>query len=173
MNTMRQRLGGFTVVELLIVMAVGAILAMVAVPGLRSVLNTTRQTSAASLIQGDLNMARAEAIKRNARVLVCGRNTAGTDCGGTTNWSVGWVVCIEDGTVANTCRLGTLTDPNPIVVRPPVDGNLTVTASANTIRFNANSTQGSGGAQTVGVAGNWTGATTRTLTVAATGNISK
>lgn len=160
-------------VELLIVLAVGAILALVAVPSLRQVLNSTRQTSATSLIQGDLNMARAEAIKRNARVLVCGHNSAGTDCGGVTNWSVGWVVCIEDGAVANTCRLGTLTDPNPIVVRPPVDASLTVTASANAIRFNANSTQGGGGAQTVAVAGNWSDATTRTLSIAATGNITK
>lgn len=160
-------------VELLIVMAIGAILAMVAAPSMREMLRSMRLSSANSLLLGDLNLARAEAIKRNARVLICGRNAGGTDCAGSTNWSVGWLVCIEDGAVANTCRLGTLTDPNPLVVRPALDATLTATATANTIRFNANSTQGGGGAQSVTVTGNWTGATPRTLTVAATGNITK
>lgn len=173
MNTSRSCARGFTLVELLIVMLVGGILALVAVPSLREALNNTRHTSATSLLQGDLNAARAEAIKRNARVLVCGRNGAGDNCAGVTNWSVGWVVCIEDGAAANTCGATTSTVPNPIFVRPPVDSSLTVTASANTIRFNANSTQGAGGAQTVAVAGTWAGAPTRTLTVAATGNVSK
>jgi len=163
---------GFTTIELLIVLAIGALLAVIAVPSMRDMLNNMRQSSASALMLGDLNLARGEAIKRNARMLVCGRNAAGTDCAGVTNWAVGWVVCIE-AAVPDTCAAATLTEPNPITVRPPVDINLTVTTSAGALRFNPNSTQGAGGVASVAVNGTWSGANARTLLVAATGNISR
>lgn len=172
---------GFTVTELLIVLAIGAILAAVAVPSFRDTLRSTRQNSALGLLISDLNQARGEAIKRNARVLVCVRNAAGNDCGAGTVWSSGWVVC-SDATTAGTtpelppsdgvCDASTTANPNPVLVRPALDPNLTMTASANSIRFNANSSQGAGGAQaTVVLTG--TGLPTRTVTIAPTGNISK
>ena len=165
-------LRGFTTIELLIVVVIGALLAVIAIPSLRETLNTTRQASATGVLLGDLNLARGEAIKRNVRMLVCGRNGAGTDCAGVTDWRAGWVVCIE-AALADTCALGTLTNPNPIAVRPPVDSSLTVGASGAAIRFNPNSTQGVGGAASVAIGGTWSGATPRTLTIAATGNISR
>ena len=163
---------GFTTIELLIVITIGAILAAIATPSLRQTLNSMRQSSATGLLLGDLNLARGEAIKRNARVLVCGRNTAGTDCAAVTDWRVGWVVCVE-AVAVNTCALGTLANPNPLVVRPPVDNNLTVTSSDAAIRFNPNSTQGAGVLATVDVNGTWAGAVARRVSIAATGNISK
>jgi len=164
---------GFTVIELLIVLSIGAILALVAVPSLRDTLNNTRQSSALGLLITDLNLARGEAIKRNARMLVCGRNAAGTDCGAVTDWRVGWVVCSE-AAVANTCATGTVDNPNPVIVRPPIDPNLTLTASAVAVRFNANSSQGAGGAAvTFALGGTWAGAAARNASVAGTGSISK
>jgi type IV fimbrial biogenesis protein FimT len=164
---------GFTMIELLIVVAIGALLALIAVPSFREILYTMRQSSALGLLMSDMNMARGEAIKRNTRVLLCGRDNAGTDCGAVTDWRVGWVVCTE-AAAANTCALATADNPNPFVVRPPLDSTLTLTASANTIRFNPNSSQGDGTtAPTVALAGTWAGAPTRTISVAGTGNISK
>ena len=159
---------GFTLIELLIVIAIGAILATIAVPSLRDALNTMRQNSATGLIAGDLNQARGEAIKRNARVLMCVRNTAGTQCGTGTNWQAGWVICTE-GLVVDQCA-----DTNPMTVRPALDANLILTASAASIRFNANSSQGTGGIPaTLTVSGTWSSPTVRTVIVAGTGNISR
>lgn len=173
MKTKRAVLQGFTTIELLIVVVVGGLLAAIAVPSLRDALNSMRQASAASLLLGDLNLARGEAIKRNAQMLICGRDAAGTDCAGVTDWRAGWVVCIK-AVGTDTCALGTLTNPNPITVRPPVDNSLTVVASGAVIRFNPNSSQGDpGNVANVAVGGTWSGATPRTLTIAATGNISK
>lgn len=160
-------------IELLMVVAIGALLALIAVPSLRDTLNNMRQSSALSLLMSDMNQARGEAIKRNARVLVCGRNGGGTDCAGVTDWRVGWLVCSE-GAVANTCMASTADNPNPIIVRPPLDRSLTLTASAAAIRFNPNSSQGNGiTVPTVALGGTWAGAATRTVSVAGTGHITK
>ena len=166
------RHAGFTLVELLIVFFIGAILAAIAVPSLRGTLLNTRQSSAFGLVISDLNLARGEAIKRNSRMLMCARNVAGTDCDA--NWQLGWVVCIE-AAIADTCAPPTVAVPNPVVViRPALDGNLTLVGSANAIRFNPNSSQGAGGANaTLIVSGTWADAVARTATVAGTGNISR
>ena len=169
--------------ELLIVMAIGALLAVIAVPSLRDVLSSTRQSSALGLLMSDLNQARAEAVKRNTRVLVCGRNAGGTDCAGVTDWRVGWVVCTDATTAGTTpelppsdgtCDATLANNPNPILVRPPLDPSLTLTASAASIRFNANSSQGNGvAAPTLDLGGTWTGAIARRVTIAGTGHISR
>ena len=155
---------GFTVTELLIVMSIGGILAAIAVPSFRDMLNSTRQNSALGLVISDLNQARGEAIKRNTPVLVCGRNAGGTDCAAVA-WTQGWLVCVE-GAVPGQCAASTITDPNPLTVRPPLTGTLTMTSTADPVRFRANST---GTAATLTLAGT----TNRTVAVAATGNITK
>lgn len=159
---------GFTLLESLIVVAIAAILATIAVPSLRSILSSVRQNSALALVLGDLNQARGEAIKRNARVLMCVRNPDGTQCGTSTNWQAGWVICVA-GAITDQCS-----DFNPMTVRPALDATLTLNASAAAIRFNANSSQGvDGTAATLTVSGTGSSPTTRTVSVAGTGNISK
>ena len=130
---------------------------------------TPSQSSALGLIVSDLNQARGEAIKRNARVVMCVRDIAGTDCGAGTNWQAGWLVCTALAG-ADTCAASTLTNPNPLVVRPPLDARLTLTGSATALRFNPNS---SAVAQTLTLGGTWSGAPARVVAVAVTGNISK
>jgi type IV fimbrial biogenesis protein FimT len=175
----RARQAGVTLIELLVVVSIAAILAAMAAPSFRSFINSTRQSSAAMQLVSDLNLARSEAIKRNAHILVCARNAAGTDCVGSTNWQVGWLVCLEGG-AANQCAAGTASTPNPIIVRPALDSALTLvyvnptTISATNVRFNANSSQGSdGAANTLTLGGTWSDAVSRVITVATTGNISK
>lgn len=170
---------GFTIIELLVVMTIGAILAAIAVPSMRDMLNTTRQSSALGLIVNDLNQARGEAIKRNSRVLMCVRNAAGTDCAAGTNWQAGWVVCADALTTATSlppsdgeCDATSLDNPNPIIVRPALNPSLTLTVAAGPIvQFNPNSSAAAAVALTLG--GTWTGAVNRSAAVAVTGNISK
>jgi len=169
---------GFTVVELMIVIAIAAILALVGVPSLQRVMDNLRQGSASNLVINDLNMARGEAIKRNESVLVCARNTAGTDCQSTAAWSQGWIVCVmrrgSGGAPTNTCADSTELAPNPILVRPALNANLTLTASGSApVRFLANSARESTSSGSLSLAGSWSGATTRSICVANTGNISR
>lgn len=165
-------------IELILVVAIAAVLAAIAIPSMRDMLNTTRQSSAVSLLVSDLNLARGEAIKRNTRVLVCVRNAAGTDCGAGTNWQAGWVVCSDAVTTATglppndgQCDATTAANPNPIAVRPALDPALTLTAPGPIIQFGANSTAVAAGTLILG--GTWSGAPNRSVVVANTGNISK
>lgn len=167
----RQRQTGVTIIELMIVVAIAAILATIAAPSFSDLINRTRQTSTMTQLTADLNRARSEAIKRNRRVLVCVRNSAGTDCGTGTNWQNGWLVCYDENQ-DGACDTTTAANPNPIVVHQAVNARLTLTGSAASIYFNPSGTQGTAAA-TLTLNGTWTGATAITANIAATGNISK
>lgn len=68
---------GFTLVELMIVIAVMGILAAIASPAIERVSRSLRIESSAQALVGDLNRARTEAIKRNSSVelALAGANT--------------------------------------------------------------------------------------------------
>lgn len=165
-----QKQHGVTLLELLITVLIAAILASVGIPYMGGFVNDTRLSSTATMLMSDLNHARSEAIKRNRRVLVCVRDTAGADCALATNWQAGWLVCVDEDN-DSACDAATATNPNPLDVRGSVNSNLTLTAaSANPIRFNPN---GSSGGGTLTLSGTWAGVVARTIAVAGTGNISK
>lgn len=85
----RRRSRGFTLIELMVVVAVAAVLAVVAVPAITNLIASQRLRSAASSLQLALVAARSEAIKRNMSVAV------GPAAGG---WSTGWSVLVLDPT---------------------------------------------------------------------------
>ena len=159
-----KKLKGFTLTELLIVVAIISILATITAPSFSDFIDNTRLTSTMTQLTSDLNRARSEAIKRNSWVLVCARSS-NTACG--TNWGNGWLICQDstnDGT--NNCDSGTAANPNPIVVHQAINANFTLTGSAASMRFNPN---GTGGPDTLNLV---SGTKSRTANIVATGNIS-
>lgn len=161
---------GFTIVELMVVVVIAAILATLAGPSFTAFVNETRQNSTLSQLQADLNRARSEAIKRNARMLVCNPNSSGKDCSTATTWNSGWIVCYDvDGN--DHCDVTAASNPNPVVWRGALHANLTLTVSVTPLRFNPVGT--AGGAAVLTLAGNWDGAQNKVLTVSATGNITR
>jgi type IV fimbrial biogenesis protein FimT len=81
----RREVAGFTLVELMITVAVLAIVLAIAVPSFRDMINRNQLVSAANEVSATLNLARMEAIRRNRRVEIC-PSTNGTSCSGS-NWS--------------------------------------------------------------------------------------
>lgn len=91
---------GFTLIELMITIAMLAILASLAAPSFQQMIVNNRIATDTNLLIGDLNLARGEAIKRGARVTVCASSN-GTSCTGAADWSAGRLVFVDEG-VAGT-----------------------------------------------------------------------
>jgi type IV fimbrial biogenesis protein FimT len=85
---------GFTLVELMITVGIVAILLSVAVPSYKYVTNANRIASEVNGLLGDLQLARAEAIKQGEPVTVC-VSADGATCTGGTIWSNGWIIFVD------------------------------------------------------------------------------
>ncbi len=96
---MTSRRTGFTLLELMIVIAIIAILTVVAAPSLRDLISNARMTSLVNDLMTDLSLARGEAVKRNVRISICTSNT-GTGCTNT-EWRFGWIIFAEYDTAGS------------------------------------------------------------------------
>jgi len=90
------RNSGFTLIELIVVMALAAILLTVGVPVFRDFIRGQRIITQTNELIGALNLARSEAIKRGVRVVIC--RTAGADCAtdATGIWEKGWMIYADN-----------------------------------------------------------------------------
>jgi len=82
---------GFTSLELLITVAIAAILLIIGVPTFQDFGLRQRMSAAVRTLHDHLALARNQAIRFNTEIVLCpGALEAG--CNGTTNWSSGWIV---------------------------------------------------------------------------------
>jgi len=87
------RVRGYTLVEMMMTLAIAAVLSALAYPAFQTMTLNNRRTVLANELVTSFMLARTETAKRGAPVTVCG-NTAsgGTSCTGGTDWSYGWMV---------------------------------------------------------------------------------
>jgi type IV fimbrial biogenesis protein FimT len=83
---------GFTLLELIIIIAILGITMAFAAPGLSTMMANNRISSDASDFAAALQLAKAEAVARVNRVMVCKKNTTSNGCITSGDWSQGWIV---------------------------------------------------------------------------------
>jgi type IV fimbrial biogenesis protein FimT len=84
---------GFTMFELVVTMAVVAILASLAIPSYKYITSANRVSSEVNALLGDMRYARTEAVRQGIPVTVCAANSTQTACTpGDTTWESGWIV---------------------------------------------------------------------------------
>lgn len=96
---------GFTLIEVMVVVAIVAVLAALAAPSFTPLLERWRVRSAVEGLQSTLYFARSEAIKRGGNVIVqkLPNGTNGCTLAPTaSDWGCGWSVCTI-ATAAGTC----------------------------------------------------------------------
>jgi type IV fimbrial biogenesis protein FimT len=95
-----KNMSGYNLIELLMVMAIVAIMAMIGIPSFRYVTTANRVSSEVNSLLGDMQYARNEAVKEGQTVTVCASaNPTATppSCSGTTAWHTGWIVFSDPG----------------------------------------------------------------------------
>lgn len=126
---------GFTLTELLIVLAIAAIMLTVGVPSLKYTLEINQLAAQTNRIVSALYLTRSEAVKRNARVTIC-KSADSANCSNGVGWQDGWIVFVDDGigggNSANGVRDGSETVIN---IGGAADGRFTFAGSADFVSF--------------------------------------
>ena len=124
---------GFTLVELMVTVAIVGILAAIGAPSFKDMLNQTRASSLANELAASLNLARSEAIKRGTRVSVC-KSANITDsspiCSTTANWQDGWLVFVDKSTSGTFDGTDT-----PLKVGQPSNSSAVITLNINSDNY--------------------------------------
>jgi type IV fimbrial biogenesis protein FimT len=118
---------GFTLIELMVTIAIAVILLSIAIPSFTNIVSRSRLTAYTNELVTALNLARSEAIKRGQHVVV--RKTG-------TNWENGWQVFVDLNRTA-TANENVLDASTDILLRefPALSSNYMLRGNNNFINY--------------------------------------
>lgn len=154
--TMNIKQTGFTLIELFVALAIGAILLTMAVPNMRDFIMNNRLTGQANEFISSVNLARSEAIKRGTPITICTSNNQ-TSCTASA-WDDGWIVMVSSNSEV-------------LRVYAALSGSttLTNTSSNNSIQYDSNGFLSSGATNTFNLCDDRSGETGRQIVITGTG----
>ena len=130
-------LGGITLIELMIGLAIIALLFALGTPSFLTWIQNTQIRTTAEAIQNGLQLARAEAVRRNATVRFVLVSNVTAACAPSTT-GAGWVVSQDDPTGACDSAASDTVAPRIVQMRSAAEGsgNAVVAASQAVVIFN-------------------------------------
>jgi len=87
---------GFTLIELMVAVMILAILITLTVPSFNNAALSGKLGGFANDLVASAQLARSEAIKRNATVMLCA-SSDGASCDAPDGWETGWIVIVDPG----------------------------------------------------------------------------
>ena len=120
---------GFSLVELMMAMTIGAVLLTIAAPALSGMLRNGRVLTASNALLGTVHRLQVEAITRGVRTTAC-TSLDGLDCGSAADWHDGWIVFRDED--ADGVR-----DEHEMLLlaHGPMGGNISATGNAPVRRY--------------------------------------
>lgn len=115
---------GFSLIELIIVLAVAGVMLTIVAPSFSSLIDSTRMTTQLNTLVSALSLSRSEAVKTGRNVILC-KSIDGQWCDHHAEWRDGWLI------FADTNRDRTRNPSEPILRIFPELG------SGHTLRFNS------------------------------------
>lgn len=136
-----RKMHGLTLIELMVTVAIAALLAMLAGPSFIRVIQSSNISGGVNTFLADIRYARSEAVKRGGRVVMCRSDDpeaptpACSNAGHPRGWSTGWVV-FQDLDGSNTWSAG----DNTLRVQAPLASVSAVQGDGGSTIFNFTAT---------------------------------
>lgn len=85
---------GFTMIELLITLAIAGLVMGIAIPSMQTFVKNERLTTQINTLVSHLAYARSLAVTRRQQVILCASDNT-TSCSNSGNWGAGWILFID------------------------------------------------------------------------------
>ncbi|GLQ46874.1 hypothetical protein GCM10007862_19250 [Dyella lipolytica] len=161
----RKPAGGFTIVELMVVIVIVAIISVFAIPSYKGLMTQNRMAGEMNDLSTDIELARSAAVKQGLTVTICASaapTSATPTCNNSAEWNTGWIAFID---VAGNQTFSTATGDTLLRAHGPFTSSDTLVFSTTGGTLNSITFNRMGGTTSFGATANNSDTNTGTLTL--------